>query len=192
MSNVLESDTLINSLGGRIIFLVGMMGSGKSKTGPTLAKALNYSFVDQDDLIERVAKMSIAEIFAKEGETNFRDLETQVLKEIGKRHSLVVATGGGIVLKPENWGVLHQGIVVWIHPSRQQLLTRLELDQTVRPLIKKSNLLSSIDQLIKDRKEYYEQSDLHIKVENETPLEVALEIIQQLPNIINNPQVPNE
>ena len=87
MTNSFSADSLIKALSGRIIYLVGMMGSGKSLTGPYLAKSLGYSFIDQDELIEKAAQLSITEIFEEDGEQGFRDVETQVLKEIGKSHS---------------------------------------------------------------------------------------------------------
>ena len=91
-------------LRGRNLYLVGMMGSGKSQTGLPLAKELGYGFVDMDSVIEQLTKVSIARIFEEEGEEGFRTIESQVLKEVGIRHSLVVATGGGVVTFPENWG----------------------------------------------------------------------------------------
>ncbi len=188
MTDLLRSNSLIQILNGRIIYLVGMMGSGKSKTGPYLAKALQYSFVDQDLLIEQVSKMSIAEIFEKEGEQCFRDLETQVLKEIGQRHSLVIATGGGVVMRSENWGILHQGIVVWIDTSREQLAARLNADQTRRPLLENNDSAKSLDLLIKERHPFYSESDLHMKVNKETAKEVALNIVKNLANILCDPK----
>ncbi len=184
MNDLLRSNSLSKTLGGRIIFLVGMMGSGKSHTGPYLAEALKYSFIDQDELIKEVAKMSISDIFQEEGENGFRDLETQVLKEIGKRHSLVVATGGGVVVRPENWGILHQGIVVWIDTCREQLIERLKVDQLKRPLLANNRPIHSLDKLIKERNSFYAESDLHVYVEKENPQEVALKILKDLTKIL--------
>ena len=78
MADQLTQKTLKEKLGGRNIFLIGMMGSGKSQTGPDLAKMIDYAFVDTDDVIEKAAKKSIADIFEKDGEIVFRDLEKQV------------------------------------------------------------------------------------------------------------------
>ncbi len=186
MTDSLRPDSLITTLGGRIIYLVGMMGSGKSMTGPHLAKLLNYSFVDQDKLIEEVAKTSIQNIFQQEGESAFRDIETQVLKEIGNRHSLIVATGGGVVTRSVNWGTLHQGIVVWINPSIDCLLKRLKLDQNQRPLLKNNHLLPSLEILMKERHPFYVESDVEIVVQEETPEQVAKEICRKLETILSN------
>ncbi len=176
----MNSNELSKILGGRIIYLVGIMGSGKSQTGPYLAKSLGYSFVDQDNLIEKVTKLSIAEIFQEEGESSFRHIETQVLKEIGTRHSLVVATGGGVVTCFENWGILHQGIVIWINPIRDRIIQRLKSDENKRPLLEKRDLSTSLEQLMNDRYRFYSESDLNIIVDNETPQEVAQLIVHEL------------
>ena len=84
---------------GTSIFLVGMMGSGKSTVGLTLANVLRYCFFDTDAVIEEARDCSISEIFANEGEDAFRDLEASVLRELAPHKSLVVATGGGAVLR---------------------------------------------------------------------------------------------
>ncbi len=167
-------------LGGRNLYLVGMMGSGKSATGPLLANQLEYSFVDADVALEAVTKKSIAEIFTDEGEEGFRSLERKVLKEIGQRHSLVVATGGGVVTESENWGILHQGIVVWIDPGREGLLARLLLDKTSRPLLKAQDPIAVLDQLIKKRQPLYKESDLHVLVGEESAQQVADQIVVKL------------
>ena len=96
-------------LKGTNLYLVGMMGSGKSTVGPLLAEALGYRFLDADAVISQAAGCSIPEIFERDGEAGFRSLERQVLQQLSQWHSLVVATGGGIVTVPANWGELRQG-----------------------------------------------------------------------------------
>ncbi len=184
MNDLLRFNSLIKTLGGRSLYLVGMMGSGKSKSGPYIAKALQYSFVDQDQLIEKVTKNSISQIFNETGESHFRDIETQVLKEIGKQHSLVVATGGGVVTRSENWGILHQGIVIWIDPSRDCLIKRLKVDSINRPLLSDNDIIQTIDLLTKERYRFYVESDVRISVEEETPQEVALKILEKLQDVV--------
>ena len=131
--------SLKQRLGGRSIYLIGMMGSGKTSTGRPLAKRLGYGFVDADAVIEQAAGCSIPDIFERDGEAGFRAIERQVLNAISQRHSLVVATGGGVVTTPENWGQLHSGIVVWLDVDRGQLLARLQADSTLRPLLQQPN-----------------------------------------------------
>ena len=97
--------TLKQRLGGRSLYLIGIMGSGKTSTGRPLAERLGYGFVDADAVIEQVAGCSIPEIFQRQGEEEFRALEHQVLNSISQRHSLVVATGGGVVTMNENCNI---------------------------------------------------------------------------------------
>ena len=137
-------------------------------------------------MIEEVAKKSIAEIFHQEGEKEFRDIETKALKEIVTRHSLVVATGGGVVMRPENWGILHQGIVVWINPTKECLIERLQSDLNQRPLLRNNNLLSTLESLIKERHRFYSEADLQIIVQRETAEEVAVEVCKKLSNLLIN------
>ncbi len=182
---------LSKQLGGRNLYLVGMMGSGKSRTGPVLANQLSYGFVDVDEIIEKASKNSISNIFAEEGEACFRQLESQVLKEIGCRHSLVVATGGGLVTRPENWGILHQGVVIWINPKREVVLKRLESDPNIRPLLQK-NLRQDFDNLFQKRETIYREADLHISIDNESPENVAFLVLRGLEKMLNQKEVPNE
>ena len=186
MKDRLSSSSLKQILGGRSIYLIGMMGSGKSVTGPILAKELDYIFVDSDVVVEKSAKKSIYEIFQDDGEKQFRDLETQVLKEIAKHYSLVVATGGGVVTRSENWGVLHQGIIVWIDPGRDTLLERLKTDFSNRPLLDQIDPIARFDLLYEERLILYKEADLQISVEHESPEEVVSAIIKTLPSILIN------
>ena len=184
--------TLKEKLGGRNIFLIGMMGSGKTQTGPYLARMINYAFVDTDDVIEKASKQSISAIFKKEGETAFRDLEKQVLKEISQHHSLVIATGGGLVTVPENWGILHQGIVIWLDLDITRSIQRIESDDKKRPLLPEDDLSRTFSQIYERRKPMYLESDLRIEVEDQSSEEVASMIAEHLPSILINPETQAE
>ncbi len=183
-------DLLKKKLGGRNIYLVGMMGSGKTCTGPYLARGLGYSWIDTDNVIEKVCAKSISQIFEFEGEEGFRVVESQVLQEIGQHHSLIVATGGGLVTKSANWGVLHQGIVVWLDPGISRLLARLQANPGSRPLFKKDNPIEDFKSLYHQRERFYFEADLHLKVEEEDPEEVAKQIFLHLPAILSSPNDP--
>ena len=184
--------TLKEKLGGRNIFLIGMMGSGKSQTGPVLAKMINYAFVDTDDVIEKASKQSIASIFEKDGEKVFRDVEKKVLKEISQHYSLVIATGGGLVTLPENWGILHQGIVIWLDLDLQRSIKRLESDQKKRPLLIEDDLAENFRQIYEIRKPMYLEADLKIKVEDQSSSEIAIMITERLPSILIDPETQAE
>ena len=185
-------ETLKEKLGGRNIFLIGMMGSGKSQTGPFLAKMINYAFVDTDDVIEKASKQSISSIFEKDGEKVFRDVEKKVLKEISQHHSLVIATGGGLVTLPENWGILHQGIVIWLDLDVKRSIKRLESDKKKRPLLIGDDLAGNLSQILESRKPIYSESDLRIEVEDQSPYEVATMIAKRLPSILIDPETQVE
>ena len=162
---------------GRSIFLIGMMGCGKSQTGLKLAELLKYKYIDLDSLIEKLAKKSINQIFNDEGEDNFRELETNCLKETIKIPSLVISTGGGIVTKPENWGILRQGIIIWIDLEKDIALERLKNEIDKRPLLKGKNLNDLYISILKSRENLYSQADLRIEIKKENVEEVAMKII---------------
>ncbi len=176
---------IIKRLGGRSIFLIGMMGCGKSHTGPKIAEILEYKFIDLDNVIEKIAKKSIDNIFSQDGETIFRDLETQCLKEAIKLPSLVISTGGGIIEKSQNWGILRQGIIVWIKLEKQTALERLRGEIDKRPLIKGKNIDQIYTQIFNSRKELYSQADIKIDVFRQSVEEVAQEIIFEINKKIN-------
>ena len=179
--------TLRQRLGGRSLYLVGMMGSGKTSTGRPLAEKLGYGFVDADAVIEQVAGCTISEIFERDGEEEFRSLETQVMRSISERHSLVVATGGGVVTRTENWGMMHQGIVIWLDVERRQLLQRLQNDSTQRPLLMTGDPAETLDEILKQRRPLYDEADLTVVIESESADVVADGIIQLLPELIKDP-----
>ena len=179
--------SLRQRLGGRNLYLVGMMGSGKTSTGRPLAQRLEYGFVDADAVIEQAAGCTIPEIFKRDGETGFRNLETQVLSAISQRHSLIVATGGGAVTRPENWGAMHQGIVIWLDVKQEQLLKRLEQDDTPRPLLQEEDPAMVLETLMTARRPMYSEADLTVVIDAEQPEEVADGILKLLPTLIQDP-----
>lgn len=122
------------NLKGVNLYLVGMMGCGKSTTGRALAQQLGYGFVDTDDLITQLTGQAITDIFAESGEAHFRQVESKVLSEVAAHTKLVVATGGGIVLDKKNWSFLQHGLVIWLDVEPDQLWQRLQTDQS-RPLL---------------------------------------------------------
>ena len=182
-----STPTLKQRLGGRSVYLIGMMGSGKTSTGRPLAERLGYGFVDADAVIEQAAGCSIAEMFQRDGEPEFRALEKQVLNSISQRHSLVVATGGGVVTQRENWGLLHSGIVIWLDVVQEQLLKRLQTDKTVRPLLQTADPEAALNELLAERKGLYAEADLTVVINDEPPEAVADGIVQLLPGLLKDP-----
>jgi shikimate kinase len=179
--------SLAAQLQGLNIYLVGMMGAGKSAVGRPLAEALGYRFLDADDAIAEVAGRSIPEIFASEGEAGFRQLETAVLGQIAGWHSLVVATGGGVVTRPENWGHMRQGVVVWLDAPAQVLLKRLQADPTPRPLLQAGDPEARLHDLLSQRQPLYRQADLQVQQRGDLPAHVAHQVLAALPAILKEP-----
>ena len=182
-----SAPSLKQRLSGRSLYLVGMMGSGKTSTGRPLAERLGYGFVDADAVVEQAAGCTIPEIFENEGEPGFRALESQVLNAISQRHSLVVATGGGVVTRPENWGLLHSGIVVWLDVARDELMKRLQDDATVRPLLQAPDPEAALNNLLMERRSLYAEADLTVVINDESPDAVADGIMQLLPQLLQDP-----
>lgn len=147
------------------IVLIGFMGTGKSTVGNKLANRLGLKFVDSDDIIEKRADKSIEEIFAQEGEKYFRDLETEVVSDLGQRTGLVIATGGGVVLRKQNIEALSKnGIIILLTATPEEILNRVE--GTDRPLLDVENPLQEIKDLLAQRKEYYDITEHKIDTSN--------------------------
>lgn len=107
------------------IVLIGMMASGKSTVGRLLANAMGRPFIDTDALVEERAGMPIPQVFAEQGEAAFRELEAAVVTDVMARDGQVVATGGGVVLRPENREVLRAGgMVFWLDVPATELYDR--------------------------------------------------------------------
>lgn len=179
---------LARRLQGLSIYLVGMMGCGKSSVGAPLAEALGYRFLDADGALEQVAGRTIPEVFAREGEEGFRALETAVLAQITGWHSLVVATGGGVVTRPENWGHLRQGVVVWLDAPPDLLLARLARDPSPRPLLEAPDREARLEGLLEQRRPLYAQADLRVVQTGASPRQVAEDVLRALPSILREPQ----
>ncbi|MCT0208840.1 shikimate kinase [Synechococcus sp. CS-1332] len=181
---------LARRLDGLNIYLVGMMGAGKSAVGRPLAEALGYRFIDADVTLAEAAGRPIAEIFSSDGEETFRALETSVLNGIASWHSLVVATGGGAVTRPENWGHMHQGVVVWLDAPEAELLRRLSADPTHRPLLDAPDPAARLEALLHERRPLYAQADLTVVQDAGLPAEVARQVLDALPSVLRDPRQP--
>jgi len=140
-----------------VIFLIGMMGSGKTTLGRRLAKESKLEFVDLDREIERRTGVSVATIFEIEGEAGFRFRETQLLSEISHLDGFVVATGGGTVLSPANRARLFASNgVVYLHAPANLLYARTRNDRS-RPLLQVADPLGRIRQLVEQRDPLYRE-----------------------------------
>lgn len=137
------------------------MASGKTAVGQRLAKRLKKKYVSTDSLIERALKMKIHTIFKLKGEKFFRKKETQILRTLLNRNNMVLATGGGIVIKPQNRKMLKKiGVVVWLKASPKIIDKRLG-NLKNRPLLNIKDAkqrLNKISSMLKERKKFYSES----------------------------------
>jgi shikimate kinase len=173
-----------NLLQGVNVFLIGMMGTGKTTVGQVLARQLSYNFLDTDALIEQIKGQTVREIFAGEGEENFREIESQVLAELSAYTRNVVATGGGIILRRKNWSYLHHGLIIWLDAPVDLLIKRLAED-TTRPLLQETDLKLKLTTLLEQRRNFYAEADLQITIQkNQTPEQIVEQIISKIPTVL--------
>ena len=145
------------------IILIGLMGAGKSTIGRSLAKKLKKEFYDSDRVIEERTGVDIATIFEIEGENGFRDREAQVIAELCQMDNIVLATGGGSILREENReNMKNCGQVVYLSTTAELLYSRIKHDKS-RPLMQTSNPLETLKNLLNKREPFYKEiSDLNI------------------------------
>jgi len=160
------------------IFIVGPMGSGKSTVGKIISDELFLNFFDTDDEIESRTGASIDWIFDLEGEEGFRKRESSILEEMVKQNSIVLSTGGGIILSDSNREMLSsRGTVFYLSTPISVQIERTSKDKD-RPLLKNGDPEEILTRLQKERKDLYESvSDHVIETENKSSQKVASEII---------------
>lgn len=149
------------------VFLIGPMGSGKTTIGQRVAKILDLEFFDCDHELESQTGASVSLIFDVEGEQGFRERETRMLEQLTGRQGVLVATGGGAVLKKQNRELLKRnGLVVYMSTSVAQQLRRLNRDRS-RPLLQTSNRKVKLARLAAERNPLYEQlADIEFPSQN--------------------------
>jgi shikimate kinase len=164
-----------------LVSLVGLPGSGKSTVGRQLARRLNLPFVDSDPVVEQRAGCSIRELFEREGEEVFRDLEQQVLDDLTLSHRGVLSTGGGAVLRPLNRQRLRErGQVVYLRSTPEEIFRRVRHDEK-RPLLQGGNPLGRLRDLFAFRDPLYRET-AHFVIETGRPSVATLvnTIVMQL------------
>ena len=163
------------------VYLIGMMGSGKTVTGKVLANLLGDAFLDLDAEIEAREGRPINEIFAGSGESHFRNIEFLALEYFSKKNEQVIATGGGIVLRDGNVRCMRKtGTVVLLKASAESLWQRVRYAKD-RPLLNKPDPLGALKQILSDREGFYEKA-CHFSVMTDGKIadDVASEIQEML------------
>ena len=163
------------------VYLVGMMGSGKSVTGKKLAALLGYGFVDLDQWIEERHQRSINELFEKEGESFFREAEAGLLKEACGAGPRVIATGGGTILRAENVERMRAtGKIIFLETSLEGLWERVKSKKD-RPLLKGQDPKLNLAGIDRVRRPIYEKvCDLRVNTDGQTAEAVAGKILKEL------------
>ncbi len=160
-----------------IVYLVGMPGSGKSTVGPELARRLGVPFIELDEEVERAAGSSVREIFEREGEARFRELEAAALVEVASQDPSVVSCGGGVVLEPANRVTLRAtGEVVFLSVPLDVLRGRIA-PSTDRPLIRTEG---DLERLSREREALYREFAAHVVDASGPAEEVAAAIEEEL------------
>jgi shikimate kinase len=170
------------------IFLVGLMGAGKTSVGKLLARRLGKTFYDSDHEIERSTNVRIPVIFEIEGEAGFRARETRILADLVKLPDVVLATGGGAVLAPQNRALLSQhGTVVYLRASPRDLWQRTRHDRN-RPLLQTEDPLAKLTELYAQRDPLYrEVADVIVDTGNQSLMSLAHRLEQKLSQIADEP-----
>jgi shikimate kinase len=163
------------------IFLIGLMGAGKTTVGRALARKLNKRFIDSDHEIEARTGVSIPLIFEIEGEASFRQRESEVIRDLTGQSEIVLATGGGAILKPENRQYLKtRGTVIYLRASVNNILQRTSHDKN-RPLLQTADPRQRLEQLAREREPYYlEIADFVVETGRPNVQSLVQTIVNQL------------
>ena len=155
----------------RTVVLIGMMGAGKTAVGTALARILGVPFVDSDEEIERAAMMSVAEIFARDGEPFFREKESQVLRRLLAGPPCVLSTGGGAFLAPANrQAIAEAGVSVWLKADLDLLWQRVR-HKTTRPLLRTADPKGTLAGLLAARAPVYAEAQVVVEASAELSIE---------------------
>ena len=174
-----------------VLSLIGYRGTGKSTVARLVALKLGWDWIDADVEIELHAGKSIKDIFADDGEAAFRDLESRVLNDLSRRDPLVLALGGGVVLRPENrQKISSAGPVVWLTATAEALAERIAADVTTaerRPNLTSQGGITEITAMLALRAPLYREcASLLVDTEDKTAAEVADEVVARFRELSGN------
>lgn len=163
------------------ISLIGMPCSGKTTISQELKNILNgYYFIDTDNIIVEKEHKTINEIFAQNGETYFRNLETKVLKDILSKDNQIISTGGGIIIRNENINLLKEkSFVIYLKTNINTLIERAKQNNE-RPLLNDNNISQKLKKLLSERENQYNKAHITIITDNKSINETAQEIMEKI------------
>ena len=161
------------------IALIGFMGAGKTSVGRVVAEHLHFEFLDTDEVIQSSTGRTIADIFAREGEAAFRELEQRTIRELAHRTKTVISTGGGLPAFGDNLEKLKLfALTVCLWASPEKIWERVR-HQSHRPLLQDPDPQKKIRSLLAAREPFYKQADVLVNTDLRSPREVAQQIVLQ-------------
>ncbi|MEI6195167.1 MAG: shikimate kinase [Verrucomicrobiota bacterium] len=161
------------------IALIGFMGTGKTSVGRLVAEQLHFEYLDTDEVIQTNTGRSITDIFAKDGEPAFRELEAKVVAELSSRTQTVISTGGGLPVNPKNLASLKtHALVVSLWSSPEKIWERVR-HQSHRPLLHDKDPQAKIRELLAAREPFYKQADVLLNTDLRSVREVAQQVVHQ-------------
>ena len=184
---------ILSLLGSRSIVLVGMMGVGKSSIGRRLAARLGIPFIDADSEIEKAACMSIADIFARNGEAYFRSGEARVIARLLDGGPQVLATGGGAVMNADTRvAIKAKGVSIWLSAEFDVLMRRINKRKNDRPMLQTADPEATLRELLVAREPAYAQADLTVQSREVPHDAIVSEIMTALAAFLNAPGSPQQ
>src|ERR1700724_3679755 len=188
-----SATAILSLLGSRSIVLVGMMGVGKSSIGRRLAARLGVPFVDADAEIEKAAGMSIADIFARHGEADFRSGEARVIARLLDGGPQVLATCGGAVMNADTRAAIKaKGVSIWLSAELDVLMRRINKRKNERPLLQTADPAATLRELLVAREPVYAQADLTVQSREVPHDAIVAEIMTALATFLNAPGAPQQ
>jgi len=192
-NGTVSAAVIVSLLGQRSIVLVGMMGVGKSSIGRRLGARLGLPFVDADSEIEKAAGMSIADIFARHGEADFRSGEARVIARLLDGGPQVLATGGGAVMNADTRAAIKaKGVSVWLAAEFDVLMRRISKRKNERPMLQTADPAATLRQLLAERAPVYAQADITVQ-SREVPHEaIVADIMRALAAFLDGSAPPKD
>jgi shikimate kinase len=190
-NGAISASAILPRLGHRSIVLVGMMGVGKSSIGRRLGARLGVPFVDADTEIEKAAGMSIADIFARHGEADFRSGEARVIARLLESGPQVLATGGGAVMNADTRAAIKtKGVSIWLSADLDVLMRRINKRKNDRPMLQTADPAATLRQLLTEREPVYALADITVQ-SREVPHDAIVgEMMRALADFLNSQALP--